>query len=343
MIYFYLLIFSVLNFFLLQKYRRIVIKKKLLDSRNIKFGYNPTPTGSGIIILIVFFIINIFFFYLLGENFVKILPNKFFVFYLSVLILGSISFIDDFKPVSAILRLLIQITVIFFSLSLLDLGKLDILLKLKLFLFTIIWIYLLNITNFVDGCDGFLTSILIFFFLGIVFVFEYLNFDLTFTYYVSISCIFLLLSFILLNKPIAKIYMGDTGSVFFGYILGFVFLDMCLSYNLWYVVLGLFSYPITDCSKALFIKTIINKHYPWERMDDYSFLKPIIRNKLKQKDIFKLILVFSIINYLIVILGITLDTKLFVILNYILAILLTRIFEKNNDFDLKNILNFKII
>ena len=343
MLYFYLIIFSVLCFLFLNEYKKIINKKKLLDSRNFNFGYTPTPTGSGVVLLIFFFIINIFFFYFLDKNFTGILPDKFYIFYLSILILGAISFIDDFKPISAILRLLIQITIIFFSLSLIDLSILNISIQVKFFILTIIWIYLVNITNFVDGCDGFLTSILIFYFLGIVFVFRYLNFELGFSYYISLSCIFLLLSFIVLNKPIAKIYMGDTGSIFFGYIVGFIFLDMCLNYKLWYLVLGLFSYPIVDCSKALFIKTVINKNYPWDRKDDYSFLKPIIKNKLKHKDIFKLILIFSFVNFLIVILGFILDTELFLILNYILAILLTRIFEKNNDFNLKNIFNFKII
>ena len=75
------------------------------------------------------------------------------------------------------------------------------------------------------------------------------------------------------------------------------------------MVAGLFSYPLADCSKALFIKVLIKKKYPWERLDDYSFLRPIINNKQNQKNVFKFILIFSLINFLIVLLAIIYDTN----------------------------------
>jgi len=341
--FFYLILLSVFNFLFLKIYIKICKEKKLLDIKNSNFGYKPTPTGSGIVILIMFLVINIFFYIYLGKNFTDLMPKGWYVFFISVTILSTVSFIDDFKPLSAILRLLLQITLIFFSLSLIDLYLLDFPLKIKLFLASIIWIYLLNITNFVDGSDGFLSTILIFFFIGIIFCYHYLNIQFDFSFYMSVSCLFLISSFIIHNKPIAKTYMGDSGSIFFGYVVGFIILDLSLKYNLWHVVAGLFSYPLADCSKALFIKVIIKKKYPWERLDDYSFLRPIINNKLNQKNVFNLILIYSFINFLIVLLGIIYDTKFYLIFNFAIAFLLMRIFEKNKNLELKNILNFKLL
>lgn len=341
--FFYLILISVFNFIFLISYEKICKKKKLLDTKNLNFGYKPTPTGSGIVILSMFLFTNILYLYFLNTNLNTILPNRPYIFYLSILILGIMSFIDDFKPISPILRLLCQITVIFFSLSLLDLYVLNIPLKIKFFLISIIWIYLLNITNFVDGSDGFLSTILLFFFIGVVFSYNYLNLDLSFSYYISLFCIFLLISFLILNKPIAKIYMGDTGSIFFGYIVGFVILDLSLKFNLWYVMIGLFSYPIADCTKALLIKTLIKKRYPWERLDDYSFLKPILNNKSNQKNVFIYILAFSIINLFVVSIAIIFDSKFYILLNFLIAFLLMRIFEKNSNLELKNISKIKLL
>jgi len=340
---FYLILLSIFNFFFINFYIKVCKEKKLLDIKNTNFGYKPTPTGSGIVILIMFLITNIFFYFYLGESFTNQMPNRWYVFYISITILSTVSFIDDFRPISPILRLLLQITLIFFSISLLDLYLLDIPLKIKLFLASIIWIYILNITNFVDGSDGFLSTILLFFFSGVIFSYNYLNLEFDFTFYMSVSCIFLLAGLLILNKPIAKTYMGDTGSIFFGYIVGFIILDLSLKYNLWHIMVGLFSYPLADCSKALFIKTIFKKKYPWERLDDYSFLMPIIDNKLNQKNVFKYILIFSFINFLIVLLGIIHDTQFYLIFNFAIAYLLMRIFEKNKNLELKNILKIKLL
>ena len=340
---FYLILLSLFNFFFLNLYIKVCKEKKLLDIKNSKFGYEPTPTGSGIVILIMFLITNIFFYFYLGESFTDLMPNRWYMFYISITILSTVSFIDDFRPISPILRLLLQITLIFFSLSLLDLYLLDIPFKIKLFLASIIWIYIINITNFIDGSDGFLSIILLFFFSVVIFSYNYLNLEFDFIFYMSISCIFLLAGFLILNKPIAKTYMGDAGSIFFGYIIGFIILDLSLKNNLWHIVVGLFSYPLADCSKALFNKVIFKRKYPWERLDDYSFLKPIINNKLNQKNVFYYILIFSFINFLIVLLGIVYDTQFYLVFNFAIAFLLMRIFEKNKNLELRNILNIKLL
>ena len=115
--------------------------------------------------------------------------------------------------------------------------------------------------------------------------------------------------------------MGDAGSIFFGYAVGFIFIDLSIRLDLWNVMLGLFSYPIVDCSKAIFIKTVIKKHYPWARLSDYSFLKPIINNKSNHTNIFRIIFLYSIVNFIIVLIGIIFSLKSLIILNYIIAII----------------------
>ena len=78
-------------------------------------------------------------------------------------------------------------------------------------------------------------------------------------------------------------------------------------------------------------------------MDDYSFLRPIIDNKLNQKNVFNYILIFSFINFLIVLLGIIHDNQFYLIFNFAIAFLLMRIFEKNKKLELKDILKIKLL
>ena len=88
-------------------------------------------------------------------------------------------------------------------------------------IFTCFWIILLmNSINFTDNMDGFASLNTAFICLAL----SFLSFIYDQNYLADISFIlmFSILGFLILNFPPAKIYMGDSGSLFIGFVLGFI-------------------------------------------------------------------------------------------------------------------------
>jgi UDP-N-acetylmuramyl pentapeptide phosphotransferase/UDP-N-acetylglucosamine-1-phosphate transferase len=145
-------------------------------------------------------------------------------------------------------------------------------------------VYLTNITNFIDGSDGFCAIHVLFFFSGILLINYFLNLNL-FSAGIAKVLLPIIVSFLFFNFPPAKIYMGDAGSIFLGFLVGYSFLELSISGYLLHA-LCLYVYPILDCSICIFRK-FLKGFLPWERQGDYFFLK--IKKKY-QKIIFYMLL-----------------------------------------------------
>ena len=78
----------------------------------------------------------------------------------------------------------------------------------------------MNSINFTDNMDGFASLNTAFICLAL----SFLSFIYNQNYLADISFIlmFSILGFLILNFPPAKIYMGDSGSLFIGFVLGFI-------------------------------------------------------------------------------------------------------------------------
>jgi len=206
---------SVILCYLLIKYisnfaRSENTQKRLNDS-------NILPLG-GVAMAISFFISV----RLLGEADPEIVNIS--IFALAISLLGVL---DDFFNLNWKLKLFFQL--IFVSLPIYILGQkinLEIFLGIDFgglvnFIFTIFWVItLMNSINFIDNMDGFAAINCSFICLAITvlsFVFNqnYLA-DISFVLFASIF------GFILFNYPPAKIYMGDSGSLFIGFVFGFI-------------------------------------------------------------------------------------------------------------------------
>ena len=97
----------------------------------ILFDHNPlglgskkkTKTGAGIIFSIIL-LIN-YTYYSFDQSVLDIIPNRYYIFLISIFLLTTISFVDDLKPVDPRFRLIAQIVIIYFSLSLINLYYFD--------------------------------------------------------------------------------------------------------------------------------------------------------------------------------------------------------------------------
>jgi UDP-N-acetylmuramyl pentapeptide phosphotransferase/UDP-N-acetylglucosamine-1-phosphate transferase len=315
LIHLYILISTLLSFFLFLIYNKLAKKINYID--------NKIPTGSGIIFYIIFFLGFFYFYYF---KIFYLLPNKFEIIFLSLILFAILSFADDKINIHFAYRFISQLLLIFLSLSVIPINELQLPLKIAMLISLICWIIILNYINFIDGSDGFCatTAISIFVTLVLLNYFFKINFFSTQIAIISLPALF---AFIFFNKPKAKMYMGDTGSIYLGYFLGFVFLETFIK-GYWNLSISLLIYPILDCSITI-LKKIYNGYYPWERLFDYFFLKPI-KYKKKHTLVFNANLIFNIINVTLILLQIKLQNNFIILGNIILAVLMLRYYEKNS-------------
>lgn len=208
------IISSILCFSIIKYNKNFITKsnnQKRLNTLNI------IPLG-GVAMAISFFISV----RLLGEADSNIVSIS--VFALAISILGVV---DDFLNLNWKLKIIFQFLFVGLPIYLLNqtinfeifLG-IDFSGRLNL-IFTILWIIILmNSLNFIDNMDGFAALNSSFICLALTI----LSFVYGQNYLADISFIllFTILAFTIFNFPPAKIYMGDSGSLFIGFIFGFI-------------------------------------------------------------------------------------------------------------------------
>lgn len=318
---FILFVFSIICFF---NYKKIAEKINIIDHPNELNVHNSSiPTGSGIIFVFLF-LISFFLFLIFEESFYNLLPKNYFVLIASIFILSFVSFYDDMKSVHPIFRLFVQVTLVMFCTSTLYLSNFILPLKLTLFCFIYFWVYLINIINFTDGSDGFLATNSMFFYLGII-TLQIFN-NITISFYFALIVFPILAAFFIFNKPPAKLFMGDSGSTFLGFVAGYIALESIINGHL-NVIISLLAYPILDCTITL-AKKVINGHYPWARLFDYYFLIPL-KNQKNHFKVFLPNLIFNLINFFLVIIQIYFNLKFLCIGSILISLILIMYYKKN--------------
>ena len=321
-IFFFFFSSLILNYFLFKHFIQLAKKFKIIDIAN-NFNNSATVTSGGIIIYLNLIIGNILFYWLDNSYILKI-PHNVIVTFSAFSILFIISFIDDVKPIDPKIKLTFQILIIYFSLTSLQISELGLPLKTAIFLCVIVWAYITNIINFIDGVDGFASTQIIFVFLSILFINYNLNIEL-FSRYLSLVLLPCLLIFSYFNKPHAKLYLGDTGSISLGFLVGYTVIELFILKH-YTIALSLIIYPLLDCTITL-IKRIYEGHPPWLKRQDYFFSKLQIINVNNKFYISKINLIFCFLNLFFIFLQI-LFSNYFIICNIFLAIITIAIYNK---------------
>ena len=279
---------------------------------------NIVPLG-GIAMATSFFISVRF----LGEADSNIQYIAFFALGVSVL-----GIIDDFKNLNWKLKIVFQLLLVLIPIFQLNLFiNIENLIGLSLnnilnLIFTIFWVLLLmNSINFIDNMDGFASTNSAFICLAIAI----LAFIYNQNYLADISFIllFCLLAFSLFNFPPAKIYMGDSGSLFIGYILGFISIlfdwnpgGESYIYSSIAPVFLFFTIPLLDFSTVFFYR-IKNNISPATGGTDH-----ISHRMLNQgHSVKKVLVIFSFINiFIFILLALSITFKSFSILIFLVYI-----------------------
>ena len=214
--------------------------------------------------------------YLLLDN--PVLQVDYFPYYIlgfSVVILFFVGFVDDLLDMPAMDKFLIQLLIASLLVfrggvyidsfhGLFGLYELPLWFAYSFSIVTII--FLVNAYNLIDGVDSLSASIGIL----VLSIFSY-YFYTTGNYYdflIAVSVFASLLGFWFFNKPPAKIFMGDTGSLSVGLILAYFSIKMCTistegasGMNPVFVMIVL-SYPVIDTLRV-FVKRISKGKSPF--------------------------------------------------------------------------------
>ena len=275
-----------------------IIKKKKSDHN---MHSHKIYQNAGIIVIGFFLLVSFLLYILFYEN-LKIAENisRPIIFFICVFILYVMSIYDFKRNLHPIFRLIIQIILVYTSLTLIEFPLLPyeyFPLKVQYLLVIIFWVYIINIVNFVDGLDGLIGITATGFFLNII-IFDFIFKINSVNIYISILIIPFILAFLIFNKPKAKIFLNDVGSIPLGYIMGFCLLNI-LQNNNWYFFISIFLYFILDVSYTIFVK-ITKGYYPWARLFDYLFLQPVLKGKKSHWYVFKWIFYYYFLMILTV-------------------------------------------
>ncbi|PLX02403.1 MAG: glycosyl transferase [Marinilabiliales bacterium] len=206
-----LLILSLLlSFVLTIVFRKIAIRKSIMDIPNERSSHSiPTPRGGGMAIVITWYAALAYLF----VN--QMISDKLFYALLPGILLVIIGLLDDIFSISPIVRLLFQfaasVGALFFleGFQKIDLGFYTIESTWILTPFAVFaFVWMINLYNFIDGIDGYAASeavfiaIIAFGFIGDIHLLV-----------LALVCI----GFLVLNWQKARIFMGDAGSTLLGY------------------------------------------------------------------------------------------------------------------------------
>ena len=186
--------------------------------------------------------------------------------FFSILLLATVSFLDDLFTLSAKVRFLAQILVAVLAVQAMLPENLDFLmfslsspvLIVPFLIVTLLWS--INHFNFMDGVDGICAMQALFLFVSYALLFHFT--DSILYQDICLVLILSLLGFLVYNFPPAKIFMGDVGSATLGLIVFCIALIAQQKYQIpivyWFMLNALFLY---DTSVTL-IRRMINKE-PW--------------------------------------------------------------------------------
>jgi Fuc2NAc and GlcNAc transferase len=260
-------------------YRKLAVRWKILDIPNDRSSHTqPIPRGAGITFFLSFNIV-------LG---LLMWQQQLAMYYVYPVLLGGpviliLGYWDDLHSLSAVLRLTFHFLAALFIFGLISAGfsKAVVISFLPNWpwlsaIFCILFIaWFINLYNFMDGCDGLATSIGMVG-SGLIAILSYMagNNDLAIIYVVLA---YALAGFLIFNWHPAKVFMGDAGAYYLGYIFGSLALVSKMYYDsslyLHLIIFGLF---IVDATWTL-LRRLFRRERVFQGHHMHAFQKLIDR------------------------------------------------------------------
>lgn len=239
MIYIILFLISFAITYLIKNY---AIKKSFIAHVNERSSHTvPTPHGGGIAVSLTWFLGLVYLYF-----YDQIEPPLFFALIIGIVI-SAVGLIDDVVELKPKTRMIVFTLVgivglyIIGGLNTLTLGLFDISNPLITSVFAMLLIlWYINLTNFIDGIDGYLAMKFIFLSVAGLVIFGGAHFAV-----LGVS----VLGFLYWNWHKAKIFMGDVGSTLLGYTIAIITIYYAniepTNLWIWITLYGLFWFDAT--------------------------------------------------------------------------------------------------
>ncbi len=237
-------------------YKRFAIRLIAIDVPNDRSAHaEPTPTGVGIVFVLVFYL------GVIALVFAGLCDIDVLLILIGPLVIALLGFIDDIKPVGWPVRATLHFMAAGWCLYLFNFPPLDILgihvdpglAGLALGVLSLVW--LLNLYNFMDGIDGFAASEILFIVVAALLIGQLGDSQSTDRWYLPMLLLIVVVSaFLIFNWPKASVFMGDAGSGFLGLLLGIFILNSdVVSIWTWLI---LSAYFLTDACLTITIRLL---------------------------------------------------------------------------------------
>ena len=211
-----LLLSTLLNYLILKYSKNINIKKRNQDEKRLSTQHIP-PFG-GIACSLAF---------LISTRLIGKADDNFIFIGIFAVIISLLGVLDDIYNLRWYIKLFFQIILVFYPLYNLNLFlNIESFLGFDLnnnlnYLGSTLWIIIIiNAVNLIDNMDGLAVVVAGSICLQIAFLANYLDqYKIT---DISLILFATIIGFFIFNFPPAKLYLGDSGSLFIGYCLGFI-------------------------------------------------------------------------------------------------------------------------
>jgi UDP-GlcNAc:undecaprenyl-phosphate GlcNAc-1-phosphate transferase len=238
-------------------YFTIADRFNIIDSPNHRSSHTKvTLRGGGIIFIPGFFLSWLFW----GHHYTYVMVGLFLI--------GCISFIDDIKPVSKLLRISIHFV-----------GAALLLYQLGLYTYPFYWVLIafvfvittINGTNFMDGINGITGGYSLLIMLTLLYINKYRTSFTTDAYLIGPIAALLVFNFFNFRKN-ARCFAGDVGSVSIAFLVAFFLLQLIIKSNDLSYLLLLLVY-IIDTITTIFFRLIKKENiFEPHRSHYYQFL-----------------------------------------------------------------------
>lgn len=180
---------------------------------------------------------------------------------------------DDLRGVPALWRFCLYWIISVISIALMawsTLEALQIQLLLMLLAYSVALQWLINLYNFMDGINGIAAAEAIFVLCAML----VLGPKAGGIVWLSVCSIAALCGFLVWNFPVARIFMGDSGSAFLGFLLGLMVIWSCLRDGsdllVWLILLGVF---VVDATYTLLVRMVTGQEWlQGHRLHAYQIL-----------------------------------------------------------------------
>jgi len=247
----------------------VLRRRAVLDRPNERSSHvAPTPRGGGIAVIgasvaawLVFAV-------------ARIVPPSTVAVALAAVGLAIVSWLDDLRDLSPAVRLLAQFAVVVVGILALPHGAIFqgwLPPALDAIAAALLWVWFVNLFNFMDGIDGIDASEAISIGLGLALI-AGSDFALAAP---AATIVGAALGFLVWNWAPARIFMGDVGSVPLGYLLGFLLYELALR-GQWVPALILPAYFLVDATLTL-LRRLARGERIWQAHREHFYQRAVQR------------------------------------------------------------------